>query len=341
MRCYRASFPVFALMMVFLLSTFGYDPSKSSLALTTADDARRQDVIGGQVAGFFRQPDISHTHVVFTCGGDLWTVPRKGGTARRLTDYPGIKRCPKFSPDGTTLAFVVDEPGDVIYKMAISGGRPRRLTYYPSNGIGVLGWSPDGKQVLFRSQRSWFTSTLHLVPAAGGLERELPMREGMFACYSPDGQRLAYNPSDGGGSTWKGYQGGNRAALKIYDLSADTCRDLATGSANDTYPMWRGDTLYFLSDRTGTLNLFARDLNSGAVQQLTDFHDFDVQTPSLGPDSIVFERARVLYVLDLGTKKVSELRSSFRMTFDDAIPSAGAWRSASRRLLCRLPAMRR
>ncbi len=294
-------------MMVLCLLTSGYGRSKSSLALTTAGDAKRQNVVSEQVTRFFRQPDISLTHVVFTCGGDLWTVPRKGRTARRLTDYPGAKRSPKFSPDGTTLAFVVDEPGDVIYTMALSGDRPRRLTYYPSNGIGVLGWSPDGKQVLFRSQRSWFTSTLHLVPAAGGLERELPMREGMLACFSPDGRRLAYNPSDGGGSTWKGYQGGNRAALKIYDLSADACRDLATGNTNDTYPMWRGDTLYFLSDRTGTVNLFARDLNSGAVQQLTDFCDFDVQTPSLGPDSIVFERAGVLSILDLGTKKVGEL----------------------------------
>ena len=78
-------------MMVLLLSTPGYDRSESSLALTTAVDARRQDVMGGEVAGFFRQPDISHTNVVFTCGGDLWTVPRKGGTARRLTDYPGVK----------------------------------------------------------------------------------------------------------------------------------------------------------------------------------------------------------------------------------------------------------
>ncbi len=71
MRCYRASFPVFALMMVLLLSTFGYDRNKSSLALTTTDDARRPDVMGGEVTRFFRQPDISRTHVVFTCGGDL------------------------------------------------------------------------------------------------------------------------------------------------------------------------------------------------------------------------------------------------------------------------------
>lgn len=95
-------------------------------------------------------------------------MPRKGGTARRLTDYPGVKRCPKFSPDGTTLAFVVDEPGDVIYTVALSGGRPRRLTYYPSNSIGVLGWSPDGKQVLFRSQRSGSPVLCTSCPPPGG-----------------------------------------------------------------------------------------------------------------------------------------------------------------------------
>jgi tricorn protease len=262
--------------------------------------------MGKDVARFCRQPDISRTHVVFCCAGDLWMVPRKGGLARRLTDYPGVKRCPKFSPDGTTVAFVVDEPGDVLYTVPAAGGRPRRLTYYPSSGIGVLGWSPDGKMVLFRSQRSWLTATLHVVPAAGGLERELPMGEGVFACFSPDGRRLAYNPSEGGGSTWKGYRGGRRAALKIYDLDADTCQDVPPGDDNDTEPMWRGDTLYFVSDRTGTRNLFARDLRSGAVRQLTDFHEFDVQSPSLGPDAIAFERAGTLHVLDLATRQVSE-----------------------------------
>jgi tricorn protease len=198
---------------------------------------------------YCRQPDISRTSVAFTCAGDLWLVPRAGGLARRLTDYPGVKRWPKFSPDGSTLAFVVDEPGDVVYTVAAAGGHPRRLTYYPSSGIAVLGWTPDGKKVLFASLRSWLTPTLHTVPAAGGLEEELPMREGVLASSSPDGRRLAYNHTSGGGPTWKGYRGGRQAALRIYDLVHDTCRELPPGSGNDLYPMWHGDTPRTVRDR--------------------------------------------------------------------------------------------
>jgi tricorn protease len=256
---------------------------------------------------YCRQPDISRASIVFTCAGELWGVPRAGGLAHRLTDRPGVKSWPKFSPDGSTLAFVVDEPGDVVYAMPAAGGRPRRLTYYPSSGIGVLGWTPDGQKVLFRSQRSWFTGTLHTVPAKGGLEQELPMREGMLACFSPDGRQLAYNHADGGGSAWKGYRGGRQAALRVYDLARGTCRDLPRGNGNDLYPMWREGTLYFASDRAGAVNLFALDLKTEAIRQLTHFRDFDVRSPSLGPDAIVFERAGALYILDLATEKCQPL----------------------------------
>jgi tricorn protease len=263
------------------------------------------------VEGFLRDPDMNQTHLIFICAGELWIAPKRGGLARRVTDHPGRKRCPRFSPDGATIAFVVDEPGDVIYTVPAKGGRPKRLSYYPSGGIDVLGWSPNGKNVLFRSQRSWLASTFHVVPAAGGLERELPMREGVHGCFSSDGRRLVYTTSEGGGSTWKSYRGGHRAQLRIYDLAADTCRDLPVSDANDTWPMWRGETLYFVSDRAGTRNLFARNLKSGAVQQLTRFGDFDVHSPSLGPDAIVFEKAGGLHVLDLATGKVDELTIQF------------------------------
>jgi tricorn protease len=228
--------------------------------------------------------------------------------ARRLTDHPGVKGWPKFSPDGSTIAFVVDEPGDVIYTIPATGGKTRRLTYYPSSGIGVLGWSPDGKKVLFRSQRSWLTPTLHTVPAAGGLELELPMREGVFASFSPDGGRLAYNPSDTGTwLNWKGYRGGRRASLRVYDLCKNTCEELPASNANDAFPMWHKDTLYFASDRAGTFNLFALNLKTKAVRQLTHFRDFDVYSPGLGAGAIVFERAGTLHILDLATERCQPL----------------------------------
>jgi tricorn protease len=251
------------------------------------------------------QPDISQTSVVFACGEELWLVPRAGGLARRLTDAPGAKRSPCFSPDGATVAFVGSEPAEAVFAAPVAGGPVRRLTYYPGGGTDVLGWSPDGKTVLFRSRRSWFTDTLHTVPFAGGLEQELPVREGVRACFSPDGRRLAYNPTPG--PLWKGYRGGLHPVIRIYNLARDTCTELPHTEANDTFPMWRGDTLYLASDRDGTVNLFARDLKTQAVRPLTCFRDFDVKSPRLGPDAIVFEQAGRLHVLDLTQEKVRTL----------------------------------
>src|SRR6202035_1265249 len=60
---------------------------------------------------------------------------------------------PKFSPDGKWIAFTGEYDGNPdVYVISAEGGEPRRLTFHPSNDI-VLGWTPDGKNILFRSDR--------------------------------------------------------------------------------------------------------------------------------------------------------------------------------------------
>src|SRR5215469_12035613 len=96
-----------------------------------------------------QHPTLSANSIVFAYGGDLWTVPRVGGVAQRLTSGAGIKTDPVFSPDGSKLAFTADYDGNLdVYVMPASGGAPRRLTHHPAADI-VVGWSRDGKQVLF------------------------------------------------------------------------------------------------------------------------------------------------------------------------------------------------
>src|SRR6185295_16721649 len=76
-----------------------------------------------------QQPALGKHEIVFVFAGDLWTVPRDGGEARRLTSGTGLETAPRVSPDGQWVAFTGEYDGNVdVYVMPIAGGVPRRLT---------------------------------------------------------------------------------------------------------------------------------------------------------------------------------------------------------------------
>src|SRR5579871_5315806 len=150
-----------------------------------------------------RFPDIHENRIVFTYGGDLWVVNAGGGTAARLTAHPGVEVFAKFSPDGKWIAFTGQYDGDEqVYVMPSEGGEPKQLTFYPAHGPlpqrwgydnQVEGWTPDGKNILFRSYRDgWSLSEnkLYTVPAAGGPSTPLPMPHAGSGSYSPDMKRI-------------------------------------------------------------------------------------------------------------------------------------------------------
>ena len=101
-----------------------------------------------------QKPALSNTHIVFVYAGDLWSVPRAGGDAIRLTSGTGNESEPAFSPDGTLIAFTGEYDGNVdVFVIPATGGVPKRLTWHPAPDR-VLGWTPDGKRILFTSPRS-------------------------------------------------------------------------------------------------------------------------------------------------------------------------------------------
>jgi tricorn protease len=122
-------------------------------------------------------PTISATQIVFVYAGDLWSVPRAGGVAQRLTAGMGTASRPVFSPDGSEIAFTGDYDGNAdVYVIPASGGTPRRLTYHPA-ADEVVGWTRDGKSVLFASSRASYSgfSQLFTVSRDGGFPTELPL----------------------------------------------------------------------------------------------------------------------------------------------------------------------
>src|SRR5262249_19290488 len=160
-----------------------------------------------------QKPAVNRTHVVFVFGDDLWSVSREGGEARRLTT--GLQaNDPVFSPDGTQLAFTGEAQGNTdVYVMPATGGVARRLTYHPAPDHAVR-WTPDGKQVLSRSERPSYSCPprLFTIPLEGGLPSETPLPLAYQGSYSPDGARLAYVPWPPAFESWKRYRGGRATA---------------------------------------------------------------------------------------------------------------------------------
>ncbi len=262
-------------------------------------------------AAMLRFPAVGPTHICFSYANDLWLVPRAGGVATPLASPPGLESLPRFSPDGKTIAFVGNYDGNRdIYTLPVTGGVPFRVTHHPA-AESLAGWSPDGQKLLF------FTSAmqgiarqtrLFTVPATGGMPEPLPMPYAAFGSFSPDGSKIAYNPLSIDTRTWKRYRGGMAPDVWIFDLNANTAKQITDWEGTDTLPMWHGDSIYYLSDQgpEHRLNIWKHDTGSGKHTQVTTFKDDDVRWPSLGPGDnaegeIVFQLGAEMRLLNLTT----------------------------------------
>ena len=256
-----------------------------------------------------RQPALSSTQIVFSYAGDLWSVPRAGGEAKRLTASPGDERSPFFSPDGSTIAFTGEYDGSVdVFVMPASGGTPKRLTYHPGFD-GAAGWTPDGKRVLFASDRAVAAdgSRLYTVPVEGGFPEELPLPIATEGSYSPDGSHIAYVPLFQWQEAWKRYRGGQTSKIWIADLADSSVIEIPRQNSNDFNPMWAGDKIYFLSDRSGPVTLFCYDTRSRQVKRVVENHGLDFKTASAGPGAIVYEQFGSLNLYDLKSGKTARV----------------------------------
>lgn len=250
-----------------------------------------------------RDPTVSRTQIAFVYGGDVWIAPRHGGEARRLITGYNLASTPLFSPDGSEIAFSANYDNNVdVYVVSASGGEPHRLTYHPGADVAV-GWTPDGKRVLFRSSRFSYSDPdqLYTVARTGGWPTELPLTMAENGSYSPDGTHLAYVPNFQWEPFWKGYRGGQTTHVLIANLADSSTVAVPRNDSNDNLPMWIGDRVYFLSDRDGPITLFSYDTRSHKVEKLIKNDGFDITSASAGPDAIAYSQFGVLHVYDTGS----------------------------------------
>ncbi len=267
-----------------------------------------------------RFPDIKGDKIVFSYAGDLYIVPTNGGVARRLTSSIGYEMFPKFSPDGKMIAFTGQYDGNTeVFVISSEGGEPRRITFTATLGrddIGdrmgpnniVMDWTPDGKKILYRTRAytfNDFTGQLMLVPVEGGLSEKVPLKNGGFANFSPDGKELAYNYIFREFRTWKRYQGGMADDIRIFNFDTKESKKITENLNQDVFPMWSpdGNKVFYASDRDSHMNIYEYDKNSGNTRQITKYTEYDVKFPSVGDNYIVYENGGYIHRLDMSNGK--------------------------------------
>lgn len=267
-------------------------------------------------ARLLRFPATNGEEIVFSYAGDLYKVAATGGEASRLTSYVGYEMFPRFSPDGQTIAFTGQYDGNTeVYTMPATGGEPLRITYTATNSRDDLGdrmgpnnivmtWTPDGSGIVYRNRiGDGFSGQLYTVNKEGGLSKAIPLPEGGFCSYAPDGKRLAYNRVMREFRTWKYYKGGMADDIWIYDPEKQSVTNVTNNEAQDIFPMWIGDEIFFLSDRDHTMNVFVYNTKTGQTSKVTNFTEYDVKFPSCFGNQIVFENGGYIYKMDATVKK--------------------------------------
>ena len=275
-------------------------------------------------ARLLRFPSTNGQEIVFTYGGDLYKAPLSGGEAKRLTSHVGYEMLARFSPDGKSIAFTGQYDGNTeVFLIPSEGGEPKRLTYTATNSRDDLGdrmgpnnmvltWSRDGKHIVYRNRISdGFSGKLWTVSKDGDMPEALPLPEGGFCSYSPDGKKLAYNRVMREFRTWKYYKGGMADDIWVYDPAAKKVENITNNVSQDIAPMWIGDEIFFISDRDMTMNLFVYNTKTKQTEKVTNYTDYDIKFPSSDGNIIVYEQAGYLHKFDPKTRQSTKISISF------------------------------
>jgi len=256
-------------------------------------------------------PDIYKDKIVFTYENDLWLVSSNGGTATRLTSFPGNEYSARFSPDGKSIAFTAGYDGTYgVYVIPSEGGEPVRLTYIPGTAQSIA-WTPDGKQIVFRSYFENYISrdpNLYFVNKEGSAPERFPIDRGVLCSFNSDASKMLYCRKGMEEYYWKRYKGGQYTDIWMYDFKQNQFTPVSDYVGKNAYPMWIGNNMYFISDRTnGVSNLYVEDLSTKTIKEITDYSDFDVMWAENDGEQIVFIQNGYINIYDIKTNQTKKI----------------------------------
>ena len=268
--------------------------------------------------GYYSWPAVSGLRLAFVCEGSVWVgvLPGQGAgrcEPRRVTDGAGVASHLVFSPDGALLAYTLEEhKHEEVYACAAQGGASRRLTYQGARRCRVVGWSRDGRAVLFASEAPCPDNAvsgelcLWQVPLAGGAPVPLGLGESSSLELEPsaDGVLLGRHTGDPAVDEWKGYRGGRCGQLWIDPRGAGTFTQLQPlpSPAQIGAPLWLGERIFFVSDLGEAADIYSCD-TAGADLRAHGVHaahpGFYPRRPASDGRTLVYAAAGRLFRLSV------------------------------------------
>ncbi len=250
--------------------------------------------------GYYSQPTICKNKIVFVSDDDLWSVPREGGAAKRLTANIGIAKQPKLSPDGKRIAYIGTDRGQLgLYVVSAEGGAPQQLVHF--NISNLIGWKND-RTILFSSVLQTFGVTeafeFDLIEQK---YRKLDLGEVLFCGYGKNGAMML-GRKNGDPARWKRYQGGTAGVIWTRKSSKEKFqRILKNIKTNISSPRLIENQIYFISDHEGSANIYSCELDGKSIKRLTHHEDYYVRNLETDGLQLIYQKGADIYCYDLKT----------------------------------------
>ena len=245
--------------------------------------------------GTWMNVDVSPdgARVAFDMLGDIYVMPIGGGTPTRIAEGLSYEQQPRWSPDGTRIAFVSDRAGgDNIWIMNADGSNKKQLTKEDFRLLNQPSWSPDGRYIVakkhFTTGRSLGTGEVWLYHVDGGAGVQLVKRvnekhqkELGEPTFSADGKSVYFtrNITPGGTFEYAQDSNGELFAIERYELDTGQTRRVTAGNGGAVRPTPSpdGKSLAFVRRERAKSKLYVRDLASGNERKIYDDLDQDMQ----------------------------------------------------------------
>ncbi|MFI7130483.1 PDZ domain-containing protein [Nonomuraea sp. NPDC050153] len=253
------------------------------------------------IGAYLRYPHVHGDVVTFVADDDVWLAPLSGGRAWRFTADRASVSHPRFSPDGTRIAWTSDKEGaPEVFAAGIDGPEGERLTYWGNGTTGVRGWTAEGDVLAATSAgqsergRNW----AYAVPLDGGPATRLPY--GWVSDVAVSGARVAtVSPMWREPSQWKRYRGGTAGKIWV-DAQGDGefVHLFADSTAQYWAVNWVGDRLVFLADIDGVGNLYSALPDGSDLRRHTGHEEFYARHATGDGERIVYSHAGDLWLLE-------------------------------------------